>query len=69
MNAVYTKTRSGELIELMRPNAGDLLANGQLVGSIRRDADDVVLCIDNQPQRIRYSDYLRVLATPANDAP
>lgn len=69
MNAVYTKTRSGELIELVRPNATDLTANGRLVGSVKRDADDVVLCVDNQPQRIRYTDYLRVLATPANDAP
>lgn len=64
MNAMYTKTRNGEPIELVRAGATDVLANGRLVGSVTRDADDVVLCVDGSPQRIRYADYLRLLALP-----
>lgn len=68
MSAVYTKTRSGEPIELVLMNESNLLANGRLVAIAKRDAEDMVLCVDGSPQRIRYTDYLRVLALPMQEA-
>lgn len=67
MNAVYTKTRNGDAITLERVSVTEIVADGHLVAQQRREADDMVLCVDGTARRIRYMDYLRTLALPLND--
>jgi hypothetical protein len=64
MNTLHITDRHGTPLTLARLTASHVLANNTLVGTLRQDGEDMVLVMHDHEHRIRYADYLRLLAVP-----